>query len=73
MEPVINLEETIGKTVGHRRPPDPLKVVPGQKEAARKLKLATGVPAIPKGVYRFRTHEEADAWMWKMLTRRRTS
>lgn len=26
-------------------------------------------PFIPKGVYRFKTHEEADAWTLKMLTR----
>ena len=24
---------------------------------------------MPKGVYRFKTHEEADAWMTKMLAR----
>ena len=24
---------------------------------------------MPKGVYRFKTHQEADAWMTKMLAR----
>ena len=27
-------------------------------------------PSIPKGVWRFRTFEEADAWTLKMITRR---
>ena len=26
-------------------------------------------PFLPKGVYRFKSHEEADAWQMKMLTR----
>jgi hypothetical protein len=26
-------------------------------------------PFLPCGVYRFKTHEEADAWQMKMLTR----
>ena len=26
-------------------------------------------PFIPKGVYRFRSHDEKDAWTLKMLTR----
>jgi hypothetical protein len=31
--------------------------------------LRAGKPFIPKGVYRFKTHEEKDAWTLKMLTR----
>ena len=26
-------------------------------------------PFVPRGVYRFRTHEEASEWLMKMLTR----
>jgi hypothetical protein len=26
-------------------------------------------PYVPHGVYRFKSHEESDAWMMKMLTR----
>jgi hypothetical protein len=37
------------------------------------LKLAValreGRPMIPRGVHRFRSHEEADAWMLRMLAR----
>ena len=29
-------------------------------------------PFIPRGVYRFKTHEEAQQWSMKMLTRPRT-
>jgi len=24
---------------------------------------------VPRGVYRFKTHEEADQWLWRMITR----
>jgi hypothetical protein len=68
---VINIEENIGKTVGRRVPPrDPLTLVGSTKEAMRAWRRAFPTPFVPKGVYRFRTHEEADAWLMKMLTRR---
>ena len=31
--------------------------------------LRKGRPFMPKGVWRFKTHEEADAWKLKMVTR----
>lgn len=34
------------------------------------LELRRGKPFMPKGVFRFKTFEEADAWKLKMLTRR---
>ena len=66
-------DETPGKVVGRRRPPaDSLAVSEAQRiENARAWKEALHILPIPKGVYRFRTHEEADAWLWQMLTRRR--
>ncbi len=67
---IINLEENIGKQVGRRTAPtDPLAFVPGQKEQAIGWKKAFGSPRIPRGVYRFKSHEEADAWLMKMITR----
>ena len=39
-------------------------------EDARAWKRAFGMLPIPRGIYRFRTHEEADEWLWQMLTRR---
>jgi hypothetical protein len=69
----IHLEDAPGKVVGHRHPPaDGLAAgeAPGIEDArAWKRELRT-LP-IPKGVYRFRTHEEADQWLWQMLTRPR--
>ncbi len=69
----INLEENIGKSVGRRTAPaDPLAFIPGQKEQARQWKKAFGSPHIPRGVFRFKSHEEADAWLMKMITRTTT-
>jgi hypothetical protein len=59
--PVINMEEFIGKTVARRLPQsggDP-ESTPGQIMAGQKRGIS------PRGVFRFRTHEEADAWMAK--------
>ena len=59
----------------------PMKVV-GRKGQARVDALAIdsmqrmanelrrGRPFIPKGVHRFKTFEEADAWTLRMMTRR---
>jgi hypothetical protein len=33
------------------------------------LRLRGNRPCLPRGVYRFKSHEEADAWTMKMLTR----
>lgn len=74
MKPIINLDETPGKVVGRRlSPSDPLVITERQraKEARAWQRAFRGLP-IPKGVYRFRTHEEADEWLWQMLTRRKT-
>ena len=67
MEPVVNLEERIGKVVGTRKPPkDPLLAYNRSKEESMRWKRAFGTPRIPKGLYRFKTHEEADAWLVAM-------
>jgi len=72
MKPFINLEENIGKVVGHRRPPkDAFAAGMGLQKLTVRLGEEFGQRLVPKGVYRFRSHEEADAWMWKMLARRR--
>lgn len=73
MKPVVNLEEIPGKVVGRRNvPADGLAPSTAQTvDDARAWKKALRTMPIPKGVYRFRTHEEADEWLWKMLTRPR--
>ncbi len=59
------------KTVGNRTvAPDGLSVRNSSKEDSIAWRKALGGVGIPKGVYRFKTHEEADAWLWKMITRR---
>ena len=61
---VINLEETIGKQVGRRRPPaDPLRIE--HSTVSRAVAYHRAFPAIlPKrGVYRFKSHTEANEWM----------
>lgn len=73
MKPVVNLEELPGKVVGRRHPPaHGLALQESRRiEDARAWQRAFGSLPIPKGVYRFRTHEEADEWLWQMLTRPR--
>ena len=65
---VINLEETIGKQVGRRKPPaDPLRVASDMNQLVTGLLSAAGHKLPRRGVFRFHTHEEADQWM---MTRR---
>lgn len=68
---IVNLDEKIGKWVGSRRAPDPLVLRPGEVANARAWHRAMNGSGIPKGLYRFKTHEEADQWLWKMITRRK--
>jgi len=61
---IINLEETIGKQVGRRKPPtDPLRVASDMNKLATGLLTASGHRLPRRGVFRFLTHEEADEWM----------
>lgn len=56
------------KVVGRRGTPrvDALAIDSLQRMANE---LRRGRPFIPKGVYRFKTFEEADAWNLQMMTR----
>lgn len=61
---IINIEETIGKSVGRRRPPvDPMLVA--HSTAVRAKAWNEVFPALmpARGVYRFQSHEEADLWL----------
>lgn len=72
MEPVVNIQEPVGKVVGRRvARKDTLALVPGEIEDVKAWRAAFPTPFVPRGVYRFRSHEEADQWLWKMLTRKR--
>jgi len=56
------------KILGRRREPQPTRE---NMDAIQKLliELHGKKPFLPRGVYRFKSHEEADAWQMKMLTR----
>lgn len=74
MQPVINLEENIGKTVGRRvAPADSFTYGMALQATGVRLIKAFGHRGVPKGVYRFQSHEEADAWMMKHLIQNRRS
>jgi hypothetical protein len=67
MDPVINLEDKIGKTVGRRLVPNPLRVRENEIQEAKEWRRGFGGIRVPRGVFRFRSHEEADAWLMKHL------
>jgi hypothetical protein len=68
--PLINVEESIDRTVGRRlRVPDPLSIKMSNKADAVAWRKAFGGVRVPRGVHRFRTHVEADEWLWQMITR----
>jgi hypothetical protein len=69
-QPFINVEERIDRFVGRRtKTPDPLAVTSGQKADAIAWRRVFGGLRIQRGVYRFRTHQEADEWLWRMMAR----
>lgn len=70
MKAIVNFDEKIGKTVGRQREiADSFEYAMGLQKIASQLLRATGRGLCPKGVFKFKTHEEADAWMLRMLAR----
>lgn len=66
--PVINVQEKIGRTVGKRRQPkDALAAGLANQTAANQWIDSFGHRLGPKGVFRFRSFEEADAWTMRNL------
>ena len=68
MKSPINIEEPIGKTVGRRVIKDPTDYGMKLQEAGSQLQQTLDIAYIPRGVYRFKTHEEADEWLMKMMS-----
>lgn len=62
---VINIDDPVGKTVGRRRPPNALCTKTFTIQRANDWQKALPVRFMPKGVFRFKSHEEADLWMRK--------
>lgn len=71
MKKSVNPDESPGKTVGTRSVGSGLDPVANSRERAKRWSEAMKTPFVPRGVYRFKTHEEADEWMWKMITRKK--
>ena len=71
MDIVVNVDEKIGKVVG--------RLPPATEAFARAMRLQKAVNQLqshlegicPTGVFRFNTHEEADEWLLKWMSRRR--
>jgi len=67
---VLNVEDPVGKTVGRRKLQDAWSFAMASQKSMNRLRRTFGHgPLCPKGVFRFKSHEEADAWMFKMLAR----
>jgi len=62
---VINIEETIGKTVGRRKPPNHLCPKTHSIERSKGWYKAFPIGSPPRGIQRFQTHEEANQWILK--------
>jgi hypothetical protein len=70
----VNLEEKIGKTVGRRTmPSDSFAAAMQLQETALQLHKRLNNHWASRGVYRFKTHEEADEWMMRMLANSQAS
>lgn len=68
--PFVNVEEPIERVVGRRtRVPNPLAIASSRRADAVAWRKAFGGLRVRPGVYRFRTHEEADEWLWRMMAR----
>ena len=65
---IVNLGEDVGKMVGST------KLVPPQTRYAALLRMARGLTggrtSLPKGVFRFENHEEANAWENQQILKR---
>lgn len=69
MKAVVNMEEKIGKAVGRRGMADPEKSGAALQRLVNEIARSQHRGICPKGVFRFRTHEEADQWLLKMMVR----
>ena len=67
---VVNVEENIGKTVGKRRmPSDSIAYASDLNKSLNQFRKKLGIRGFPRGVYKFKTHEEANEWEIKMAVK----
>ena len=72
-KPFINAEEKIDRVVGKRtKAPEGLSTTSSRKADSVAWQRSFGGVRVPRGVYRFKTHEEADQWLWRMIARPRS-
>jgi len=72
--PFINVEEKIDRFVGRRtKTPDALSLAGSTKADSIAWRKAFGGVRIPRGIHRFKSLEEADAWLWRMIARPKKS
>jgi hypothetical protein len=70
VKPIVNIDDPVAKTVGRRTAPaDSLDYAFGLQRTLNQLAPIR----VPRGVYRFNSHEEADQWLMDHLTRKRES
>jgi len=68
---VLNVEDPVGKTVGRRRLPDAAKAAMALQRFVNQVRRSQGYGGIcRKGVFRFHSFEEADAWLTKEIVAR---
>lgn len=64
------MEERIDRWVGRRtKAADALSTKTSTKANSIAWRKAFGGIHVPRGVYRFKTHEEADEWLLRMISR----
>jgi len=69
-QPFINVEEKIDRFVGRRtKMASALSTATSNKADSIAWRKALGGIRVPRGVHRFKTHEEADQWLWPMIAR----
>ena len=68
MNPVLDLEEKIGKAVGRRIVRDSFRYGMDLQKTGAQLARTFGHASMPKGAFKFQSHEEADAWLTKYRT-----
>ena len=73
MHSVVKIDEKIGKTVGRRKIKDSLVYGLVLQKSLARIREESGFPRFSKGVFRFRSFEEADAWMTHYMTTSRDS
>ena len=70
-QPFVNVEEKIDRFVGRRTgTPDALSTAISRKADSIGWRRAFGGVRVPRGVHRFKTHEEANQWLYRMIARR---